>query len=267
MPLPTPNSRESRGDFVSRCIQQLSDKGEMKTNDQRVAVCYRQWQEAKANADVVIGSGNQEILVSSSQKFGGKKRSDLKNSDFLYPKERSFPIVTPQDVKDAVSSFGRSKGKDFEDFKRRLVRKARSKGAEFVSALPDTIKEQFKIKANAEEAIEDLRKEYVAQAKEIITELLDSANKVAAFLEDENCLDKATEAWVFEKMVLSKAMICSVRNYIEFNQEEDEGPEEPEESGENEPSENVGLIEPSKIISEDEIRQKVYNNKYGADTY
>ena len=257
MPLPTPNNRESRGDFVSRCIQFLNDKGEMKDNKQRIAVCYTQWKDAKASADAVVGSDDQEVLLSSGQRFGGEKRSDLKDSDFLYPKERSFPIVTPKDVKDAVSSFGRSKGKDFEEFKRRLVRKARSKGAEFISALPDTIKEQFKIKANIEESVEELREEYVNQAKEVIRELLSAANKVAAFLEDETYHDKATEAWVFEKMVISKAMICGAEHYIEFG--EDENKEKK--------TENVGLIEPAKVTSEDQIRQKVYDNKFGADTY
>lgn len=260
MPLPTPNKRESRGDFVSRCIQNLSDKGEMKDNKQRIAVCYTQWKEAKASADAVVGTGDNEVLLAAGQKFNGKNRSDLKDSDFLYPKERSFPIVTPKDVKDAVSSFGRSKGKDFEDFKRRLVRKARSKGAEFVSALPDTIKEQFKIKANAEEAVDELRQEYVSQAKEIVRELLDAANKVATYLEGTERLDEATEPWVFEKMTLSKAMICSVANYLEFGESEDKSEEEKADK-------MVGLIEPAKITSEDEIREKVYNNKFGADTY
>jgi len=52
-----------------------------------------------------------EIDYSEAQKrFGGKKRSDLKDSDFLFPKTRSFPIVTPADIKDAIRNFGRMKG-------------------------------------------------------------------------------------------------------------------------------------------------------------
>jgi hypothetical protein len=267
MPLPTPNNRESRGDFVSRCIGVLNDKGEMKDNQQRIAVCYTQWKTAKANADATVGSGDNETIISSAQRFGGEKRADLKDSDFLYPKERSFPIVTPKDIKDAVSSFGRSKGKDFEDFKRRLVRKARSKGAAFISALPDTIKQQFKIKANAEESIQELRIEYVKQAKEVIRELLNAANKVSAFLEDETYHDKATEAWVFEKMVLSKGMICGAEHYIEFGEDEEDSKKN--SATDQQSANNIGLIEPesAKIISEDYIREKVYNNKWGAPTY
>lgn len=276
MPLPKPNKRENRGDFVSRCIQELNDKGEMKDNNQRIAVCYTQWKEAKAAASAVVGSGDNEVIF-SAEKYAGKTRSELKDSDFLYPQERSFPIVTPQDVKDAVSSFGRSKGKDFEDFKRRLVQKARSKGAEFISALPDTIKEQFKIKANSEESVSELQQEYITEAKSIILELLDSANEISILLDDPLCGEKATETWVFEKMVLSNAMINSIKGYLKFNKEEKEEEtketetsEESEESEETMSRENTGLIQPIKVLkvlSENETRQKVYNNKFGADTY
>jgi len=68
-------------------------------------------------------------------------RGDLSGSDFLYPDLRSFPIVKPADVKAAVNAWGRASkvraaGHTFEDFKKRLTRKARSKGAEFVAMLP-----------------------------------------------------------------------------------------------------------------------------------
>ena len=152
MPLPTPKGREQKKDFVSRCIATVSHDKTFKDQKQVIAVCYSQWEHAKASADVIVGSGDQETLF-SAQRFGGKKRSELKDSDFLYPNERSFPIVTPKDVSDAVHSFGRSKGKDFEDFKKRLVHKARSKGAAFVKALPDTIKEQFKIESREQEDV------------------------------------------------------------------------------------------------------------------
>ena len=63
-------------------------------------------------------------------------------------------------------------------------------------------------------------------------------------------------------MVLSKAMICGAEHYIEFGEDEDEDEDETQDS-----TETIGLIEPAKIVSEDEIRQKVYDNKFGADTY
>ena len=68
-------------------------------------------------------------------KYGGKTRSELKDSDFLDPTRRSFPVVTCQNVKDAVSTWGLYKGKmSFETFKTRLTKKAKKLGCE--SALP-----------------------------------------------------------------------------------------------------------------------------------
>jgi hypothetical protein len=67
---------------------------------------------------------------------GGTDRDSLPDSSFVFPEERTFPIVTAKDVKDAVSSFGRYKGKhSFDDFKSRLSSLAKRKG--FDSALPE----------------------------------------------------------------------------------------------------------------------------------
>jgi DNA repair exonuclease SbcCD ATPase subunit len=71
----------------------------------------------------------------AAERFGGKKRSKLKDSDFLDPKRRSFPVMSAQDVKDAVSSWGRYKGSmSFDEFKAKLIRRAKKIGAE--NALP-----------------------------------------------------------------------------------------------------------------------------------
>ena len=66
-------------------------------------------------------------------KFGGKKRSDLKDSDFLFPETRSFPITTEQDVRDAISNFGRYSGKmSYKVFLNKIYEFAKKKGQEFV---------------------------------------------------------------------------------------------------------------------------------------
>ena len=76
-----------------------------------------------------------QLLIEAAERFGGKKRSALKDSDFLDPKRRSFPVMSAQDVKDAVSSWGRYKGSmTFDEFKAKLTRRAKKIGAE--SALP-----------------------------------------------------------------------------------------------------------------------------------
>ena len=223
MELPLPNPNENRGDYIKRAMEHEHALVLHPTTEARLHACYAKWAEAKANSMCAVGSGDNEVLV-AAQRFGGKKRGDLKDSDFLYPQERSFPIVTPQDVKDAVSSFGRSKGKNYEDFKKKLVRKAKSKGPAFVAALPSTIKEEFKIKAS--EDAEDITKEYLSQEKQVIAEIANALSEIAAFLEDESYHDKLTEAWVFEKLIIGKAMICGARTYVKYGQEPDEDSEE-----------------------------------------
>lgn len=69
---------------------------------------------------------------------GGVDRDKLADEDFVFPKERSFPIVTPEDVSDAVSSWGRYRGTEtFETFKTNLISLVRRKGEKFESELPE----------------------------------------------------------------------------------------------------------------------------------
>lgn len=74
---------------------------------------------------------------------GGVDRDKLEDSDFVLQDERKFPIVTPKDVADAVSSWGRYKGPaSFESFKRKLTALAKRKGDEFVARLPADWKDE-----------------------------------------------------------------------------------------------------------------------------
>ena len=147
MPLPKPKDKEKKNDFVSRCITDLTDKKEFKSQDQRIAVCYSQYKDAKAVAEEVIGSGDDECLSFSYQKtYKGLKRSELKDSDFLFPDKRSFPIVSPEDVRDAINNFGRMSGDmPYETFIKKLYNKVKSKGPEFVNAIPQSTRDKYKL--------------------------------------------------------------------------------------------------------------------------
>jgi hypothetical protein len=87
-----------------------------------------------------------EQIKAAQQKFGGKKRSNLKDSDFLFPKDRSFPIVSPQDVKDAISNFGRMKSTmSYDTFIKKLYNFAKKKGKAFIDAIPESTKKEHKL--------------------------------------------------------------------------------------------------------------------------
>lgn len=49
MPLPNPNKGEQQGDFIGRCISQLSHKNEGESSAQRSAICYSQWRKSKSS--------------------------------------------------------------------------------------------------------------------------------------------------------------------------------------------------------------------------
>jgi hypothetical protein len=61
MPIPKPRSKEKKSEFVSRCVSQISK--EYKDNKQAVAICYNQFQEAKASAEGVVDLENDEMLI------------------------------------------------------------------------------------------------------------------------------------------------------------------------------------------------------------
>ena len=74
-------------------------------------------------------------LGTKQELYGGIERAELSDADFVIPEERAFPVMTAQDVRDAVSSWGRYRGPvSFETFKERLTALARRKGLE--DALP-----------------------------------------------------------------------------------------------------------------------------------
>jgi len=88
-----------------------------------------------AYAKQVEGEHSHFEQIESAETYNGKKRSDLKDEDFLDPKNRSFPVVNCKNVKAAISTWGLYKGEmSFETFKKRLIKKAKKIKCE--SSLP-----------------------------------------------------------------------------------------------------------------------------------
>ena len=96
----------------------------------------RQSQKAAAWARSAYGREDE-----AKESYGGVERDDLKPSDFVLP-GRKFPVMTAQDVRNAVSSWGRYEGPiTFEEFKRRLIALAKRKG--LTDALPQSWREEM----------------------------------------------------------------------------------------------------------------------------
>jgi hypothetical protein len=95
----------------------------------------------------ILNSVNETLSDAAQKTYKGQKRNELKDSDFLFPETRSFPIVSPQDIPDAISNFGRMKGKmSYDAFLKKLYNMAKRKGPEFVAALPEATKEKLGVK-------------------------------------------------------------------------------------------------------------------------
>jgi hypothetical protein len=54
MPIPQPNTGESREDFIARCMGSEALQAEFPDQDQRAAVCYRTWREKAAPMSSVV---------------------------------------------------------------------------------------------------------------------------------------------------------------------------------------------------------------------
>jgi hypothetical protein len=63
MPLPKPENKEKKKDFISRCISEVAKDPKFKDNSQRIAICYTQFDEAKSKASIVGGIDEEEFLV------------------------------------------------------------------------------------------------------------------------------------------------------------------------------------------------------------
>ena len=79
-----------------------------------------------------------------------RKKSELdalRDEDFLFPDERSFPIVTAEDVEVAIHEFRRIEYRmRREVFLDKLTRKARSLGPKFIDSLAQSVKDTLNVK-------------------------------------------------------------------------------------------------------------------------
>lgn len=165
-----------------------------------------------------------EILNNMSEAaqktYDGKKRNDLKDSDFLFPATRSFPIVSPADVKDAISNFGRMKSSmNYETFLRKLYNFCKRKGPEFVAALPENSKEKLGIDKSKSDYNEDLLNVLVTPNvdENIPMSLDDETNDTDSTNEEQDQTDESDYRQEFLEMSISslKNILYNVSKILE----------------------------------------------------
>jgi hypothetical protein len=83
MPIPKPKKSEKQGDFVSRCMGDDTMNKEYPNEKQRSAVCYSQWGEKKAKANLIIGEGDNEMLFQFNENKALAETLEEYKNDFL----------------------------------------------------------------------------------------------------------------------------------------------------------------------------------------
>ena len=159
-------------------------------------------------------------MSEAQQRWGGKKRSELKDSDFLFPETKSFPIVTPQDVPDAISNFGRMKNSmSYDAFLKKLLTFLKKKGQKFVDALP----EATKVKLGLSKAVEDITN-YFSKSAESYDAPQAARNNAKKVLEwkdkyGKECKGMTPVGWARARDLARGAMLSAdtVKRMAQFN--------------------------------------------------
>lgn len=186
----------------------------------------------------ILGSINNTLSEAAQKTYKGKKRSDLKDSDFLFPETRSFPIVTPQDIPDAISNFGRmNEEMSYDAFLKKLYNFAKKKGPSFVAALPLATKEKLGIKISKAEdgdftkieetetespemELMEYKNDFYQMSVGAIKSIATHANVILQALENPSVKEALTESWLQGKIAVTEDYMITIHNFVMFGETE-----------------------------------------------
>lgn len=167
-----------------------------------------------------------DSIVAAQKTYDGKKRNDLKNSDFLFPETRSFPIVSPADVKDAISNYGRMSGKmTYDAFLSKLYSLCKRKGPEFVAALPQASKDKLGIKSKSDDMnmVENEDDSMLEEESEtldmVIAALRNIHSSIASILNNidlDRVKENLTEPWVLGTIAVIEDNVKNIHDFVKF---------------------------------------------------
>lgn len=205
-----------------------------------------------------ILNGIKTFMSESAEMYGGKKRSELKDSDFLFPETRSFPIVIPADVPDAINNFGRMKGPmTYDAFLKKLYNKVKNKGPEFVAALPEATKERLGLKKKVEANDEEYRQSFYDMSVGSLRAIMEHAKDILDNLENSMVQQNLTAPHLQGMIAVAEDHMRSIHDfvmYVEF-EVEDENEDEEEDMDEEEDNEEM-MEEESKVEPVTKVKKK-----------
>ena len=151
-----------------------------------------------------------------------------------------FPvtIVTPRDIPDAISNFGRMKGNmSYDTFLKKLYKMAKRKGPEFVAALPEATKDKLGIKRTKAEDTDFTQVEEI-EVESPETELMEykydfyqmslgsiksiakHAQAIVDAVENGMIKDGLTESWLQGKIAVTEDYMITIHNFLMFGESE-----------------------------------------------
>ena len=186
----------------------------------------------------ILNSVNETLANAAQKTYKGQKRSELKDSDFLFPETRSFPIVTPQDIPDAISNFGRMKSPmSYEAFLKKLYNMAKRKGPEFIAAFPKATKDKLGIKTKAEDdftTVEEIEQEtpememmeykndFYQMSVGSLRAIMNHSQSILAALENPSVKENLTESWLQGKIAITEDYMRTIHDFVMFVSEADD---------------------------------------------
>jgi len=187
----------------------------------------------------IMNSISENLTDAAQKTYKGQKRSELKDSDFLFPETRSFPIVTPQDIPDAISNFGRMKGQmSYDSFLKKLYNFAKKKGPSFVAAFPEASKQKLNInkKTKAEDGdfteVEDMEEEspemelmeykydFYQMSLGSIVSIAKHAQAIIDAIENNSVKEGLTESWLQGKIAVTEDYMLTIHNFLMYGETE-----------------------------------------------
>lgn len=180
----------------------------------------------------ILNSVNETLSNAAQKTYKGQKRSELRDSDFLFPETRSFPIVTPQDIPDAISNFGRMKSPmSYDAFLKKLYNMAKRKGPEFIAAFPKATKDKLGIKTKAEDdfmTVEETEEEspememmeykndFYQMSVGSLRAIMQHSQAIIEALDNPTVRENLTESWLQGKIAITEDYMRTIHDFIMF---------------------------------------------------